>query len=449
MASTSVPSGNRWGIAFAGVLVMLCLGTVYSWSIFTNALIAGFNWSTQTATVPFELAIFFIGVGAVVGGRWQDRVGPRTVTIVGAVVWGVGVLAAGLGTQSMGPGWLDVTYGIIGGFGNGMAYVTPVAMVTKWFPDRRGFGSGMVVMGFGLGAFIYNQIVTRLPVYAAAAKPGLAFVTARAASIKAGTAFDPTAYLLPPPAVHGLMMLFVASGIVFLVLGGLGAMVLKNPGDAFAPARAGGSVSPSSAPSYSPSEAMKTPQFYGLWLLLFLNVTAGIFIISNAVPMISQFSGAGAATAALWYGFIAIFNGLGRFFWGAISDRIGRAMAYTAMYIVQIVIFLIVGHLNGLAGVLVCFAIILLCYGGGFGVMPSFNADMFGTRSMGQIYGAILTAWGVGGVVGPFVAGFVQDRTGSYTGGLVWIAGMLVIAAIIPFFVKKPSGQAVASTSRS
>ncbi|HEY5349665.1 MAG TPA: hypothetical protein VIJ64_08025, partial [Candidatus Lustribacter sp.] len=119
-------------------------------------------------------------------------------------------------------------------------------------------------------------------------------------------------------------------------------------------------------------------------------------------------------------------------------DRIGRGITYTVMYLVQVVIFLIVGHLGGLAGVLICFAIVLLCYGGGFGVMPSFNADFFGTKYMGQIYGFILTAWGLGGVVGPFIAGFVKDRTGSYTGALAWIAVMLIIAAIVPFFVKKP-----------
>ncbi len=440
MNSAPASSGNRWGIALAGIIVMMCLGTVYSWSIFTNTLIAGFGWSTQDATVPFELAIFFLGIGAVFGGRWQDRFGPRMVTIIGALVWGIGVLLAGLGTQSLGKWWLDLTYGVIGGFGIGMAYVTPVAMVTKWFPDRRGLGSGMVVMGFGLGAFFYNQIVTRLGEYASAAHPALAYVTARAAAIKAGTTFNPSQYALSADVVHGAMMLFVYSGIVFIILGGLCALVLRNPPENYTvPGATAASVAQTA--SYTPGESTSMPQLYGLWLLLFLNVTAGIFIISNAVPMISEFSGAGAATAALWYGFIAVFNGLGRFFWGAISDRVGRGMAYTVMYLVQVVIFFIVGHVHGLGGVLTCFAIVLLCYGGGFGVMPSFTADYFGTRYLGQIYGYILTAWGVGGVVGPFIAGFVKDKTGSYATALDWIAIMLIIAAVIPFFVKKPAGQ--------
>jgi len=427
----SAPGSNRWAIAIAGIIVMICLGTVYSWSIFTNALIAGFHWSTQQATTPFETAIFFLGLGAFIGGRWQDRVGPRTVTIVGAIVWGIGVLLAGLGTQHFGHTWMLVTYGIIGGFGNGMAYVTPVAMVTKWFPDMRGLGSGLVVMGFGLGAFFYNQIVTRLAAYTAVAKPALAYVKARDAAIAAGAPFDPTRYQLSLELMHGLMGIFLVSGIVFILLGGIAAFALKNP-----PAtNAAGSAA---ASGFTMAQAFATPQVYGLWLLLFLNVTAGIFVISNAVPMISQFASVGIPTAALWYGLIAIFNGLGRFFWGSISDRLGRNLTYTIMYLIQVVIFFTVGHLAGLAGVLTCFAIVLLCYGGGFGVMPSFNADYFGTANMGQIYGFILTAWGVGGVVGPAIAGFVQDRTGSYTGGLSTIAIMLLVAAIIPFFIKKP-----------
>ena len=446
MNTTPATSGNRWGIALAGIVVMMCLGTVYSWSIFTNTLIAGFGWSTQDATIPFELAIFFLGVGAVFGGRWQDHVGPRMITIVGAIIWGVGVLLAGLGTQALGKWWLDLTYGIIGGFGIGMAYVSPVAMVAKWFPDRRGLGTGMVVMGFGLGAFFYNQIVTRLAPYGAAAHPALTYVTARAAAIKAGTTFNASQYALSADVVHGAMMLFVYSGIVFIILGGLCAMVLRNPPDNYTvPGATAAAVS--QTPSYTPGEATSMPQLYGLWLLLFLNVTAGIFVISNAVPMISEFSGAGAATAALWYGFIAVFNGLGRFFWGSISDRIGRGMTYTVMYLIQVAIFLIVGHTHGLGGVLTCFAIVLLCYGGGFGVMPSFTADYFGTRYLGQIYGYILTAWGVGGVVGPFIAGFVKDRTGSYATALDWIAVMLLIAAVIPFFVKKPTGQPKPATA--
>jgi MFS family permease len=440
MASTPSPGANRWGIALAGVIVMLCLGTVYSWSIFTRPLIAGFGWSNQEATIAFELAIFFLGIGAVFGGRWQDRVGPRTVTIVGAVLWGLGVMLAGLGTAALGKWWLYLTYGIVGGFGTGMAYVTPVAMVTKWFPDRRGFGSGMVVMGFGLGAFVYNQIVPKIPSFAAAAKAAGTYVAAKDAATKAGTAFDAAKYALAPDMIHSVMNVFVWSGIVFMVLGGLCAFVLRNPPANYTVAGATATAA-ALTPSYGANEALRMPQLYGLWVLLFLNVTAGILIISNAVPIFSDLTLTSAAVAAPIYGFLAVFNGLGRFFWGAISDRLGRNMTYTIMYLIQVVIFFVLGGLHSIPAVATCFAVVLLCYGGGFGVMPSFTADFFGTKYMGQIYGMILTAWGVGGVVGPFVAAYVKDHTGSFTGALVPVAIMLLVAAIIPFFVRKPTGQ--------
>lgn len=446
--STGAPaqSGNRWVIAFAGVIVMICLGTVYSWSLFTRPLIASFGWSNQDATMPFELAIFFLGIGAVVGGRWQDRVGPRTVTIAGAILWGLGLLLAGWLTASLGKWWLDLTYGVIGGFGMGMAYVTPVAMVTKWFPERRGFGSGMVVMGFGLGAFIYNQIVTRIHPFAAAAKASTAFVDAKAAALKAGTTFNASQYALSPENVHAVMMTFMVSGIVFLVVGGLCAMILRNPPEGYTMPGAVAAAA-SSGPSYTPGQVLGMAQFYGLWLLLFLNVTAGILIISNAVPIYSDLTGATAAAAGAIYGYVAVCNGIGRFFWGWVSDRLGRNMTYTVMYLVQVVIFFMLARTHSFTWVALEFAVVLLCYGGGFGVMPSFNADYFGTKFMGQNYGMILTAWGVAGVVGPYIAATVKDRTGSFSGALVPVAVMLLVAAIIPFFIKRPEARTAATTT--
>ena len=241
-----------------------------------------------------------------------------------------------------------------------------------------------------------------------------------------------------------MMMLFTFSGIAFIILGGLCAYALKNPPDGYSVAGATASAAQHGA-SYTPSQALATPQMYGLWLILFLNVTAGILIISNAAPIYTELTGASAAAAGQVYGFLAIFNGLGRFFWGWVSDRLGRNMTYTVMYIVQAVIFFLMANSGGFVAVGIYFAIVLLCYGGGFGVMPSFNADYFGTRYLGANYGIILTAWGVAGVVGPFIAAKVRDVTGSYHGALVPVAIMLIVAAIIPFFVRKPTAAPVAA----
>jgi MFS family permease len=450
MAQSASTTPNRWLVCLAGTIVMICLGTVYSWSLFTRPLIASYHWSNTETTWAFAIAIFMVGIGAVVGGRWQDKVGPRTVTTVGVILWGLGNLLAGFGVGTFGSPWLYVMYGIIGGFGNGMAYITPVATVTKWFPDKRGLGSGIVVMGFGLGAFFYNQIVSRVPSFAAAAKHAGAYVAAKDAATKAGTAFDPStipaAMQLTATDQSAISSIFIISGFVFIVIGGICAWMLSNPPAGYSVA---GAVAAASAAgrSYTPGEVLRTPQFYLLWLMLFLNVTAGILVVSNAVPIYSDLTGATAAVAGQVYGLLAIFNGLGRFFWGAVSDRIGRNMAYVLIFGLQVVVFFIMGGLHDVATVGAAFALVLLCYGGGFGTMPSFNADFFGTKYLGANYGMIITAWGFGGLVGPLVAAKVKDVTGSFTAALPYVAVMLLIAAILPFLTKRPSGQTVPATT--
>ncbi|MBD5634522.1 MAG: OFA family MFS transporter [Candidatus Eremiobacteraeota bacterium] len=439
---------NRWLIAVAGIVVMICLGTAYSWSSFTQPLIASFRWSNQVTTWTFAIAIFSLGWGAVAGGRWQDAVGPRTVTLVGVALWGLGNLLAGLGTSHFGAPWLYLTYGVIGGFGNGMAYVTPVSTVTKWFPDKRGLASGMVVMGFGLGAFFYSFVLKALGGFHIASKHAAAYADASAAAAKAGVHFDSAIYALSTRDVAAIMNVFVASGIVYAVVGGLCATLLRNPPEGYSVAGAVASAV-SHERSFAPGDVLRTPQFYLLWTMLFLNVTAGILIVSNAVPIMRELTGVTAAVALPAYGLVAIFNGLGRLFWGAISDRIGRNMAYVGIFSLQCIVFFALANLHSLGAVLVAFAIVLLCYGGGFGVMPSFNADYFGTKFLGINYGMIITAWGFGGIVGPILAAKIKDATGSFSGALIPVAVMLLVATILPFLTKRPapatSKMAVAS----
>jgi MFS family permease len=399
----------------------------------------------------FGIAIFMIGIGAVVGGRWQDHVGPRNVTIVGIVLWGLGNLLAAVGPHTV--WWFDLTYGIIGGFGNGMAYITPVATVTKWFPDKRGLASGMVVMGFGLGAFFYGFILKAIPGFVTASKHAGAFADAKSAALKAGTTFDPTQFALTPDDVGAVMMVFLISGVVYALIGGLAATLMHNPPPGYTVAGATAASKASDARSYTPTEVLRMPQLYLLWLMLFVNVVAGILIVSNAVPIIRELIGAGitdpdqlkalTGTAISAYAFVAVFNGLGRFFWGAVSDRVGRNNAYALIYGTQVVVFFALAQLHTVPLVLIAFALILACYGGGFAVMPSFNADYFGTKYLGQNYGYILTAWGLGGLVGPYIAGAVHDRTGSYSGALMPMAIMLLIAIVLPFITKKPAAEPV------
>jgi OFA family oxalate/formate antiporter-like MFS transporter len=226
--------------------------------------------------------------------------------------------------------------------------------------------------------------------------------------------------------------------VIYAVVGGVCASLLRNP-TAAAPAPAAATPAAARATAdYPPSRALRTPQFWALWAMLFLNVTAGILFISNAVPIMRELTGAAPATAVAVYGFIALFNGLGRFFWGAVSDRIGRNLAYLLIYGVQVVIFFVVGQMSSLPLVAALFAVVLLCYGGGFGTMPSFTADYFGTKYMGVNYGWILSAWGVAGIVGPIFVAVVKDRTGSFSGALPIIAVTLLAAALLPLVTRKP-----------
>jgi MFS transporter, OFA family, oxalate/formate antiporter len=444
--SVSSAAPNRWAIAWAGVVVMIVAGTVYAWSNFTQPLIASFGWSSTEASLVFGIAIFALGIGAVIGGRWQDHVGPRTVTVTGIVVWGIGNLLAAVGPHEV--WWWDLTYGVIGGFGNGMAYITPVATVTKWFPDKRGLASGMVVMGFGLGAFFYGFVLKAIPGFVQASKDAGAYADARSAALVAGTPFDAAAHAMSPADVNGILSVFLVSGIVYAIVGGLAAMLLQNPPPGYT---VGGAAAAAAAHegSYTPAQVLRMPQLYLLWLMLFVNVVAGILIVSNAVPIIRELISKGvtdpAAVSALTgtaisaYAFVAVFNGLGRFFWGAVSDRVGRNMTMALIYACQAVMFFLLPSFHSVPLVLFAFAVILACYGGGFGTMPSFNADYFGTKYLGQNYGYIITAWGVGGLVGPSIAGIVKDRTGSYSGALMPMGVMLLLAIILPFITKKPA----------
>jgi len=215
---------NRWTIALSGAMFMMTLGTIYSWSLFAQPLLACFGWSSTTVTWAFALAMFSLGTGAVVGGRWQDKVGPRKVALTGVLLWSLGNFLAGLGTAQFGAVWLYLTYGLIGGFGVGMGYVTPVAVVTKWFPERRGLAGGIVVMGFGLGAVVYNLIVKSIPSFAAAAQAAAEY-SAQAAAAAHGT-LNPA---FAQNHVLAIMNVFLLSGIAFAVLAGICAALLKNP----------------------------------------------------------------------------------------------------------------------------------------------------------------------------------------------------------------------------
>src|SRR3954454_1332449 len=381
-AAQRVP-GGRWGIAVAAVLVQLALGAVYAWSVFNKPLQSEFGWSKSEVVLPFEVAIGTIFIGTFVGGRIQDRRGPRPVALAGVVLYSVGIMLASL-TNTKDQLWLLVlTYGVMGGIGLGLAYITPIAMLAKWFPDKRGLITGIAVGGFGFGAVITGPV---------------------AKNLLAGTS-DKTSVFLP-------------LGIAYLVAGLLGASMFRNPPAGYVVPGYDPAASTSKAKpgwrAYTLQEALRTPQWYMLTGILTLNTLCGIAFISQASDSAQQLTGITAGTAATFVGLMGLFNGAGRIGWAALSDRIGRMPAFLGMLALQGVCFLLLPHVAfGIFAILA--ALVYLSYGGGFGTMPATAADFFGTPNAGAIYGAMIIAWSIGGVVGPLVAARLYESSGGYT----------------------------------
>jgi OFA family oxalate/formate antiporter-like MFS transporter len=338
----------------------------------------------------------------------MKKVGPRPVALTAAVLYGAGTAAAGL-SQSL--PILYLTYGLIAGLGLGLGYIVPVATLIKWFPDRRGMITGIAVAGFGAGALVTAPVATSL-----------------IKSVGVGTTFE----LL---------------GLAYLVIVLACAPVMRNPPEGYAPPgyQAPPASKSSSGSNFTLSQALRTWQWYALWLVLFLNVNAGIAIISQASPMAQEISHVTAAVAAGMVSFISIGNSAGRFLWAWLSDAIGRRNVFLAMFLLQAVLFFLLSRVESL-GLLssICF-VVLLCYGGGFGTMPAFAADYFGAKDVGSIYGMMLTAWGVGGMFGPTIIAQVRQATGHYQGAMTILAIVMLVSAAVPLVLRPPKGIAATS----
>ncbi|HZT75824.1 MAG TPA: OFA family MFS transporter [Vicinamibacterales bacterium] len=397
---------NRWLIAVAAVVMQICLGAAYGWSVFVAPLIAMTGWTLTQVSLNFTLAIAFLGVGTIVGGVWQDRSGPRPVATVAGVIYGVSYLLAGYFAAAHSLAGLYFSYGFLGGIGMGMGYITPVATITKWFPDRRGLMTGVAVAGYGAGALIMSPFAARS-------------IVARG---------------VPPT--------FAILGVVYLILVVIAAQFYCNPPAGWRPAgwTPTGSVAKAATTyDFTTGEAMRTVQFWMLWLMLFLNVSAGIMIISQASPMAQQLVHMSPVAAAGMVGLISIFNGGGRVFWAWVSDYIGRSRVYLLLYLIQAVIFFMLPSLTNLTLFSAAFALIGLCYGGGFGTMPSFTADFFGSKFMGGIYGWILLAWGAGAIPSPILIAHLRQTTGRYDQSIHTIAIVMLVAIVLPLTVRRPT----------
>ena len=388
--------------------MQVALGAVYAWSVFRVPLTKQFGWSTAEVTLTFTISIFVLGIAAFFGGLWQNRVGPRTVALTGGILYGLGVFLASFSANRL--WWLYLSYGVIGGIGLGLSYIVPVAVLVKWFPDRRGLITGIAVGGFGAGALITAPVATRL-----------------IQSV-------------------GVLNTFAFLGVAYLVVTVVAALFMQNPSEGWRPegwTPTASQVSQRGRSDYTLGQALRTWQWYALWLLLFLNTFAGISIISQEAPIFQELIKVSAITAASMVGIASIGNALGRVFWAWASDLLTRRATFFVMFVIQVLLFWFLPSVTTVTVMSIVTFVVLMCYGGGFGTMPAFAADYFGSKNVGPIYGLMLTAWGVASAVGPLLIAYMRQSTGSYRGALHVIAIVMAVSALVPILVVRPRDVAV------
>ncbi len=389
------PDYSRWMVPPAALSVHLCIGQAYAFSVFNDPLtrVIGINvstpedWKLTTLGWIFSLAIVFLGLSAAFAGKWLEKVGPRLTMFVAACCFGGGFWISALGVYLHQIWLMYLGYGVVGGIGLGLGYVSPVSTLIKWFPDRRGMATGMAIMGFGGGAMIGAPLSVLLMDY---------FKSAQSV---------------------GVMETFMVMGSLYFFSMLIGSLTIRIPSPEWRPAGWMPSVVQNKMITDNHvhiDEALKTPQFYFLWIVLCMNVTAGIGVLGQASVMIQEmFKGAVTPVAAAGFvGLLSLFNMGGRFFWSTTSDFIGRKATYFIFFALGIALYATVPAMGAAGKVgffILLYAIILSMYGGGFATIPAYLADIFGTKYVGGIHGRLLTAWSTAGVLGPVLVNYIRE----------------------------------------
>src|SRR5881397_724477 len=434
---------NRWFIPVGAVAVHICIGSVYAWSTFNRPIQSLFPnepWWFSPPYTTFTTALVLLGLSAAFGGPWVERRGPRVAATAAALFFGAGLIIGGIGLAIKESILVFLGMGIIGGIGCGLGYISPVSTLVKWFPDRRGMATGMAIMGFGGGAMIGAPLANLLMNY---------FKT---------------------PTSVGVWETFVAMGVIYFVFMMIGAFRYRIPPAGWRPegwtppAKANAMISQNHVHL---KDAHKTPQFWLIWWVLCLNVSAGIGVIGMASPMLQEiFAGkliglpdvgfnqldatqkaTIAGIAAGFAGLLSLFNIGGRFFWASLSDKIGRKNTYYTFFILGIALYALAPTFAAMGSKLLFvlgFGIILSMYGGGFATVPAYLADMFGTQFVGAIHGRLLTAWSTAGIIGPVVVNYIREfqlaagvpRDQLYNTTMYILCAMLIAGLICNYLVK-------------
>ncbi len=414
------PGYNRWFIPPAALAVHLSIGQVYAFSVFKNPLVKRFGTPLTPIGIIFSIAIVMLGLSAAFGGTWVERNGPRKAMAVSALCWASGFVIGALGVRT-GQLWLVyLGYGFIGGIGLGIGYISPVSTLIKWFPDRPGLATGLAIMGFGGGALIASPLSTAL--------------------LKA--------YGLPPldsaaatATVTPIVTTFLTLGIIYAVMMSLGALAVRVPAEGWRPK---GWTPPGPAHSkrlqtmanVSAANAIRTPSFWLLWIVLFTNVTAGIGILEQAAPMIQDFfSSVTAAEAAGFVGLLSLANMTGRFVWSSMSDVVGRKPMYLLYLGVGAACYLLAASAGKTSTALfvALTAVIMSFYGGGFATVPAYLKDLFGSIQVGAIHGRLLTAWSAAGVAGPLIVNAIADsqKAAGKSGAQVYTLSLFIMVGVL------------------
>ena len=391
---------NRWLIALSAIGIHICIGSVYAWSVLTKPIMQAMGFTLKETTWTFSIAILFLGLSAGFLGDYVEKYGPRKSGLTSTCFFGLGMFGTALALHLNSLPLLYLFYGVIGGIGLGTGYITPVSTLVKWFPNNRGFATGLAIMGFGFASLIAGPLMQILV------------------------------------AKYGLVQNVIILGCVYMVIMAASALYLEPP-----KASNGGpsginvkSILPDT--QFTAKEARKTWQFYALWWIFFTNITCGIGLLAVASPMAQEVVKMTPMAAASMVGIIGLINGLGRIFWSTISDYLGRSTVYVVFFLIQIFAFYALAETSSAFIFQLIVFVIISCYGGGFSCMPAFLSDLFGTKELSAIHGKILTAWGMAGIAGPLLLSWIRETTNSYSITLYFFSACFVVSLIIAGILK-------------
>ncbi|MDQ0203657.1 L-lactate MFS transporter [Pectinatus haikarae] len=387
---------NRWLIALSAIGIHICIGSVYAWSVLTKPIMQQMNLSLKETTWAFSLAILFLGMSAGFLGSFVEKYGPKKSGLMSMIFFGMGMFGTAMSINMHNVLMLYIFYGVIGGIGLGIGYITPVSTLVKYFPDKRGFATGLAIMGFGFASLI--------------AGPLMQYLTAS----------------------YGLAKNFLFLGCAYMLVMALSSLYLKPPAEK--PEIK--SAIKRNEKGLDARQAVHTWQFAALWWIFFVNITCGIGLLAVASPMAQDVAGMTPEMAASMVGIIGLLNGFGRIFWSTVSDYIGRGFTYAVFFIIEIIAFWQLSAVNDRISFQLIVFLIITCYGGGFSCMPAYLSDIFGTRQLSAVHGRVLTAWGMAGITGPALVSWLREITDGYAATLQFFALCFVLNFIIAIVLK-------------